>query len=549
MANLPSSSPGQRGAPSLINNRAPGSATNDAPGSEWALRTRLRQKPDDAAALSQLAQIVRDQGRGAEAVALYQRALQCSPTDSDMRFALVGLLQQQGDAASALEQVRLLSAEARSTSHAQLREAELLGSLGRYEEQASIYQRLLRRNGQNAQLWLHLGNALKYKGDAPGAIRAMRRSVSIRPDYGEGWWSLANMKTFKFAPKDVETMEGALRSNPSPDDALHVNFALGKALEQLKQFQRSFEHYEAGNRVRAESLSPSRRNIADLVETYVDQAIATFDRALLDKLGGSGHPGRGPIFVVGLQRSGSTLIEQILASHPLIEGTSELDAMMHIWINLEHAAAGSGRSVWEEVQQLDPQRLGDLGADYLHRVQAFRTTDRPLFTDKRPANWMYVGLIRLMFPNAAIIDARRHPMACGLSNFVQHYAGGAAFSYDLRWIGRYYSDYLRLMRHFDELEPGSIHHILNEALIDDPEGEVRRLLDFVGVPFDPACLNFDENRRVVRTASAEQVRRPINRDGVDRWRDYEPWLTPLKEALGPALDTWRFAGGGVSRSG
>ena len=270
----------------------------------------------------------------------------------------------------------------------------------------------------------------------------------------------------------------------------------------------------------------------------VDGAVATFDRPLFDRLGGLGHPARDPIFIVGLQRGGSTLIEQILASDPLIEGTSELDAMFHIWVDLCRTAEQSGRTVWQEIGKLDGQRLTEIGAEYLERTRPFRRSDRPFFVDKRPANWIYAGLIRLILPNATIIDARRHPMACGFSNFKQHYAGGLPFSYSLPLVGRYYAEYLRLMNHLDGVQPGLAHLVLNEQLIDDPEGEIRRLLDFVGVSFEPACLDFHQNRRTVRTPSAEQVRRPINRDGVDQWRHYEPWLGPLEQALGPALASW-----------
>lgn len=212
--------------------------------------------------------------------------------------------------------------------------------------------------------------------------------------------------------------------------------------------------------------------------------------------------------------------------------------MLHIWSDLCRTAERSGRTVWQEIRLLDSQRLSEIGADYLDRTRPFRTTDRPLFVDKRPANWIYVGLIRLALPNATIIDARRHPMACGFSNFKQHYAGGAPFSYSLSLIGEYYVEYLRLMDHFDRVQPHLAHHVLNEDLIDDPEREVRLLLDRVGVPFDTACLDFHRNRRTVRSPSAEQVRRPINRDGVDQWRHFEPWLDPLKMALGSTLGSW-----------
>jgi hypothetical protein len=273
------------------------------------------------------------------------------------------------------------------------------------------------------------------------------------------------------------------------------------------------------------------------VSPYVDAAIVTFDQALLDRSAGFGDKASDPIFVVGLQRSGSTLVEQILASHPQIEGTAELLAIPQLWDALGQSQGAAGDS-FAAIAKLDPVELEALGAQYLERTQPYRTSDRPMFVDKLPANWMYTGFIRLILPNARIIDARRHPMACGFSNFKQHYATGVAFAYSLDSIGRFYADYVRLMDHFDRLRPGRVHRLVNERLIEDPEREVRRLLDFVGVPLDPACLAFHSNKRAVHTPSSEQVRRPINRDGVDSWRRYEPWLGPLTAALGDVLERW-----------
>ena len=504
---------------------------------ELALRGHLFRHPEDGAALAQLAEMMRAQGRPAEAILLFRQVLHLTPDAHHVRISLARLLQQLGDPNAALEEVRALPSAVRMTFDLRTFEAAVLASLGRHEQQAEIYEKLLRNHPGNARLWMVLGNALNYAGRVVQAVRALRRSVSIQPAFGEGWWSLANLKTVRLDPSDRAMMRDALSDDPDPADALHLHFALGKALEDCGEYADSFHHYAEGNRIAAGAFPAEQMSTVRLIDD-IDGAVATFDRPLFDRLGGAGHPARDPIFIVGLQRSGSTLIEQILASHPLIEGTSELDAMLHIWVDLCRTAERSGRTVWQEIGTLDGRRLTEIGADYLERTRPFRTTDRPFFVDKRPANWIYAGLIRLILPNATIIDARRHPMACGFSNFKQHYAGGLPFSYSLPVIGRYYAEYLRLMKHFDGVQPGFAHHVLNEELIDDPEGEIRRLLDFVGVPFDPACLEFHRNRRTVRTPSAEQVRRPINRDGVDRWRHYEAWLAPLKDALGPALGTW-----------
>jgi hypothetical protein len=271
---------------------------------------------------------------------------------------------------------------------------------------------------------------------------------------------------------------------------------------------------------------------------FVDAATSALTGDFFELRSNAGCKAADPIFIVGLHRSGSTLVEQILATHPMIEGTTEIMVMPQLWDRLVRTAAAAGRSPFQHLAALDAKTLKNLGEEYLHRTRSYRTAERPFFVDKLPANWMNLGLIRLALPNAKIIDARRHPMACGFSNFKQNYGSGILFSYSQESIGAFYRDYWRFMTHFEEVQPGAVHRVVNEALIDDPEGEIRRMLDFIGVPFDPACLAHQNNKRAVRTPSAEQVRRPINRDGVDVWKNYEPWLGPLKAALGPALEHW-----------
>jgi tetratricopeptide (TPR) repeat protein len=380
-----------------------------------------------------------------------------------------------------------------------------------------------------------LGTALNYAGKREEAVEALRRAIKLEPTFGEPWWSLANLKSFRFDERDIAAMEAALRRELRPIDALHFHFALGRAFEGRGEYLRSFEHYAEGNRLRASSLTTAQM----YVTPFVDAQIATFSAGLLDHYEDAGCPEEGPIFVVGLQRAGSTLIEQILASHPQIEGTAELMTMQNLWDELAALGASNGRNVFDQVAHSDPSVFRKIGEEYLLRTRAYRIEGKRFFVDKLPANWMNVGLIRLALPKAKIIDARRHPMACGFSNFKQHYATGVTFAYSQESIGRFYTDYLRLMRHFDAVQPRAIHHVINEKLIEDPEGEVRRMLDYVGVPFDAACLDFHSNKRAVHTPSAEQVRRPINREGVDAWRNYEPWLGPLREALGQSLDNWQ----------
>ena len=498
------------------------------------LREFLARQPNDVPALVMLGEALRDDGRVMDALVVLQQAAAAAPKDVPIRLSLARLLDGQGQTEAALLQVEAIGVPHSSDLAVRAVKAALLGRLGRHDHEIAIYESLVRDWPENPVLWMNLGTALKYVGRAEDGLHAFRRSVRLRPSYGEGWWSLANLKTARFENPDLAAMRKALRGKPAQDDALHLHFALGKALEDRGRYQESFRHYAEGNRIRAAALTSEQMSVSG----FVDGALTTYDMDLFGRLEGQGNLSPDPIFVVGLQRSGSTLVEQILASHPMIEGTTELLAMQQVWTDLGRLAAREGVSNWEWIRRSDAGQLRSLGENYLMRARAYRRTDRPYFVDKLPANWMVVGLIRLMLPNARIVDARRHPMACGFSNFKQHYATGVAFAYSMDSIGRFYADYLRLMNHFDAVQPGAVHHLLNERLIEDPEGEVRRLLSYVGIPFDSDCLAFDQTKRSVNTPSAEQVRRPINRDGVDHWRHYEPWLGDLKKSLGQALHDW-----------
>jgi tetratricopeptide (TPR) repeat protein len=376
---------------------------------------------------------------------------------------------------------------------------------------------------------------LKTVGEQSESVAAYRRAIGINPWLGEAWWSLANLKTIRFDDADVAAMGAALgAADLAPEDRFHLHFALGKALEDCRRYEASFGHYAEANRLRRRRLDYDPDVIAD----HVDRSIAFFTIDYFSNLR-RGCLAPDPVFIVGMPRAGSTLVEQILSSHPAIEGTAELPDMPAIARRLDARKQRGEASMYPEcLAAMAEGELAALGQEYLERAQVQRFTDRPMFIDKLPNNWAHVGLIRSILPNARIIDARRHPLACGFSNFKQHYARGQKFSYDLAELGRYYRDYVRLMRHFDDVLPGYVHRVIHEQLVEDPEGEVRRLLDFLGLPFDSACLAFYENPRAVRTASSEQVRRPISREGLEQWMAYEPWLDPLKDALGPVLQDW-----------
>jgi tetratricopeptide (TPR) repeat protein len=414
--------------------------------------------------------------------------------------------------------------------------AAALARIGEFDAAIAIYEAVLKAFPDHVKVWLSRGHALKSAGRNAESVGAYSRAIDLMPSFGEAWWSLANLKTYRFTPEQVSAMRVQLgRADLSHEDRLHLEFALGKALEDAGDWAGSFDHYAEGNRLRRHELSYDAADLGGLVE----RSKALFTREFFAARAGQGDAAADPIFVVGLPRSGSTLIEQILASHSAVEGTQELAEIVAMARGLGQGRPHGDAPLYPGVlADLDPERLRALGAEYLERTRIQRKTDRPLFIDKMPNNFAHIGLISLILPNAKIIDARRHPMAVGFSAYKQHFAAGQNFSYDLEELGLYYRAYVELMDHVDQVLPGRVHRVIYERVVEDTEGEVRRLLDYCGLPFEPACLRFYENDRAVRTASSEQVRRPIFRDAVEHWRNYEPWLGPLKAALGPVLDSY-----------
>jgi tetratricopeptide (TPR) repeat protein len=380
------------------------------------------------------------------------------------------------------------------------------------------------------------GHLLHTVGRGEESLAAYRRAIAIDPGFGEAWWSIANVKTARLDDQDIVRMTEALE-RPDLEDGkrLHLHFALGKAHEDARNPEASFRNYAAGNGLKREALDYD----ADAHDSFVQRCRNTYSAALFADRAGAGCRAPDPIFIVGMPRAGSTLIEQILASHSLVEGTSELPYLPGMIQRLGlRSEADGGPSYPELVSTLDPAALRAMGEEYLESARVHRKSRKPRFIDKLPNNWINVGLIHLMLPNAKIIDARRHPLDCCFSNFKQNYARGQGFSYGTADLGRYYASYVAFLSHMDAVLPGKVHRVVHERLMDDAEEEVRRMLAYLGLPFEAACLRFYENDRAVRTPSAEQVRRPINREGVGKWKPYEPWLGPLKEALGPVLDRY-----------
>lgn len=492
---------------------------------EFLLRRHLAEAPWDFDATVTLAGIEVAKGNIGEVASLARRALALRPDAAFIRVELAQLLQRQGLTQEALN---LIDAAPSGDFQLFALRAELLGRLGRNAEEIEQCRKMTVSWPANPGIWLNYGNALKKQASRlQDAIAAFREAIRRRSTFGEAWWSLSNLKTVTFGDADIADMKRNIRKCKDDLDLLHFHFALGKAYEDQRKFDLSFHHYASANRIRHDSFPPGMTRITG----RVDAAIDTFTPELMESMAGAGCSAADPIFVVGLQRSGSTLIEQILASHPDVEGTGELSTLEQIWGEL-------GPDPFAAIAACTPERLRKLGRLYLDRTRCYRNTDRPRFVDKLPANWLNVGFIRLILPNARIIDARRHPLACGFSNFKQNYATGVAFAYSLESIGFFYRDYVRLMAHFEHLSPGGVHRVINERLIENVEQEVRDLLDFLELPFSPQCLQSHKTERAVNTPSSEQVRRPVNSAGVNAWRNYEKWLDPLKQALGPALSAW-----------
>jgi tetratricopeptide (TPR) repeat protein len=512
-------------------------AQNRLPDAETALRARLRRDASDVAAIRMLAEVAGRIGRYDDAEKLLRRALELAPGFGAARANLAMVLYKQNRFADAVTLLNDVLAHDPDNIGVRNLKAAALGRVGGYDEALELYAELTQRFPDHAKLWMSYGHMLKTVGRQDECITAYRHALRCDPGLGELWWSLANLKTVSFGIEDRAAMASALAviADDDParvDDRLHLHFALGKACDDAGEVSAAFDHYAAANALRAEQLGYD----SDETSSLVDRVVQQFDGARFAQFAGNGDPSPDPIFVLGMPRAGSTLVEQILASHSAIEGTQELPDIPALALELGRRVSGKGRGWVEALASLPCGELAELGAEYLKRTAIQRHSDKPFFIDKLPNNWLYLPFIRLALPGARIIDARRHPMDCCFSNFRQHFAHGQAFSYRLSDMGRYYADYVRLMAHLDRVQPGRVHRVIHEALLDNPEQEVRALLAHLDLPFEPACLSFHENRRAVRTASSEQVRRPINRDGVGQWVPYADRLAELRTALGPVLD-------------
>jgi Flp pilus assembly protein TadD len=406
-------------------------------------------------------------------------------------------------------------------------------AVGRITEAKALYQQLRQQFPSDHLIPISQGHIFNAKGDREAAVESFIASAAIKADHGDAYWSLANTKSYRFEESQIEQMKALeQRADIGELDRIQMCFALGKAAEDAGLHDEAFEYYARGNRLKLPTTHFDIEQLNKRVEAQI--AVCTTD--LFSRHGKSGLSAPDPIFIVGLPRAGSTLLEQILASHSQIDGTMELHNILDLAKRLR------GRDTATEAEPRYPLILKDLeaekferfGQQFIDETQVYRS-NAPHFIDKMPNNFFHIGLIKLILPNAKVIDARRHPMACCFSGFKQLWGEGQEFSYGLKEIGTYYRQYVRLMKHWDEVLPGFVLRVQHEDVVDDLEGQVRRLLDFCGLPFEPACLDFHKTDRTVRTPSAEQVRQPIYRSGLDQWRNFEHYLDPLKQALGEEL--------------
>ncbi len=496
-------------------------------------RHYLRSHQQHVEGMRLLAMIGEQLGVLMDAEFLLETALALAPGHSRVRYDYANLLLKM----QKFEKARAETAELIALDPANLRylalHANALAGVGEHEAAIAAYNTVIGERPGQFVLHVMRGHAEKTIGRLQDAIRSYRSACAMEPLYGDAFWSLANTKTYRFGPDEIEHMRRAEADERiGVDDRIHMCFALGKALEDAAEYEPSFTYYERGNLLK-QGVVKHRR---DFLEQRVQAQMAVCTAELFAARQDAGCPARDPIFIVGLPRAGSTLLEQILASHSMVDGTLELPQIIALSQRLrgplgQTAEIEKNPRYPKILAELDPDYFRRFGEQFIEETRVYRQ-GAPMFIDKNPNNFFHIGLIRLILPNARVIDARRHPMACCFSGFKQLFGQGQEFSYGLQEIGDYYRRYVELMDHWDQVLPGFVLRVQHEDVVDDLETEVRRMLDFCGLPFEEACLDFHRTQRSVRTPSSEQVRQPIYRSGLDAWEHYARWLEPLKRALG-----------------
>ena len=508
----------------------------DLSAAENILRAYLLQAANHVEAMRLLARIEHQRDVLDEAELLLEAALQLAPNYRAAHLDYVRVLIDRQKYLQAREEIdTLLRLEPDNRDYLSLYAAACVG-LGEHEPAIAVYRRLLAESPESAELHVSLGHSLKTVGRQKEATESYQAAATARPSFGDAYWSLANLKTYRFSEDEIARMR-AEEAAPAAHrvDRCHLCFALGKAYEDRNEYAESWQFYERGNRLKR----ADGRYYPSIAETNTRQQMQVCTAQFFAERTGAGAPDPDPIFILGLPRSGSTLLEQILASHSRVEGTHELYDIQRIVLEMRRPRSDLEDPRYPAVLAgLAPEDFRRLGDRYITDTRAYRQ-GKPFFIDKMPNNFRHIGLIHLMLPNAKIIDARREPMACCFSNLKQLFASGQEFTYSIEDIARYYRTYLELMRHWDAVLPGRVLRVCYEDVVEDLESNVRLILEFCGLGFEPACVEFYKTERSVRSASSEQVRQPIFREGLSPWRNYEPWLGPLKDSLGDALIRYR----------
>ncbi len=509
---------------------------------EVIIREYLLKYGDHVEAMRLLARIGIERQVFDDAETLLEAVLERAPDYHVARYDYARALFERHKHQRAREQLETLLQHEPGNRQYRTLYATVCVGLGEHLKSIALYRELLEEMPDAADLKMSLAHSLKTLGRREEAIEAYRAVARARPDFGDAYWSLANLKTYRFSSDEIGRMRAAEAAPTTTTvDRYHLCFALGKALEDAGEYHESLQFYARGNALKRDES----RYRPEIIERNTRLQIEVCTREFFERRSGFGCASRDPIFIVGLPRAGSTLIEQILASHSQVEGTQELADIPRIVQGLQGQDPDLDDPRYPGVLPgMAAEEFQRLGEKYLEDTRVYRTQQGaalPHFIDKMPNNFRHIGLIHLLLPNARIIDARREPMACCFSNFKQLFAAGQEFTYSVTDIARYYRTYLKLMRHWDAVLPGKVLRVVHETVVDDLEGSVRRILEFCELDFEPACVDFHKTQRSVRTASSEQVRQPIFRDGLDQWRHYEPWLEPLREALGDAAHAavWR----------
>jgi tetratricopeptide (TPR) repeat protein len=492
---------------------------------EGICREYLKRRPHDVDAIRLLAEIGITLGMLDEAIVLLERCLELAPnfTIAQANYATALARRQRFD--EALDRTGRLQIEQPDNLSHKVQHASILAMAGRFEQAHEKFEEVLTFIPDNARILTSYGHSLRYGGRGEDAAAAYQRAIAAEPDAGEAYWSLANLKTFKFADAQLDGMRQRYAAMEKLSaDRYHLAFALGKALEDKGEFAESFAAYADGNTIKNTFSSYTTERTSGEVDSMIEHCADGF-------LEPGGHTSSEPIFILGLPRAGSTLLEQILASHSAVEATAELPLISQIAGELGGGRRRSEQNLYPQcLTSMSQDQRESLGQRYLDGASTYRT-GKSFFIDKMPNNWVHIGLIKTILPNATIIDARRHPMAACFANFKQLFARGQEFTYGLEEIGHYYADYMRLMDHWHSVLPHGLMTVQYETVVEDLETQVRVLLDHCNLPFEEQCLRYYEKDRAVRTASSEQVRQPIYRDALSVWQRYEAHLDPLKAVL------------------